>query len=247
MAVLLIGIYRTKSEIAATMKEMMSFSKEFMKTVINKVSHILLNEVSWIMGVTAYTFVYARISTDYLASINIVNSIVEMFAAWFFGLSSASSVIIGNQVGKNNFKTAYKYATAYIIFSCITGTILGLLLYFNIDFVLSFYKVSETVLAGSRKILIITSIVLFMKFFNMLAYAGVFRGGADTKFSLITNGIASWGIGVPAGFIGGFILKVPIEWIYALMALEEVFNFVVGGFRFLSKKWINNVVEKEVI
>jgi len=208
-----------------------------------KVIHVLLNEISYVLGVTAYVFVFARISTEYFASYNIVTSIEKMLIVWFFGISSACSVIIGTQIGKKDFKNAYRFGKIYIIFSCFSGIFLGVVLYYNIDFIISFYKVSDKVILGASKILVIVSVILFIRFFNLLVYVGIFRGGADTKFSLITNGLASWLVAVPASFIGAFIFKCSIEWIYALIILEEIFNFIFGVYRFFSKKWMNNIVE----
>ena len=52
-----------------------------------------------------------------------------------------------------------------------------------------------------------------------------------------------WCIGLPIAFFTAFYLKLPVYWVMALIAIEEIFKLGIGIPRFLSKKWIRNLVE----
>ena len=68
------------------------------------------------------------------------------------------------------------------------------------------------------------------------------RGGGDTRFGFLLDLTGVWCIGVPVAVFAAFYLNLPVYWVMALIAMEEVFKLGVGIPRFLSKKWIRNLV-----
>jgi Na+-driven multidrug efflux pump len=54
--------------------------------------------------------------------------------------------------------------------------------------------------------------------------------------------IAQWAIGIPITAFCALVLKLPLEWIYALLALEEVIKWFGSTIRVRSKAWMNNLV-----
>jgi Na+-driven multidrug efflux pump len=59
---------------------------------------------------------------------------------------------------------------------------------------------------------------------------------------MFTELFSIWLIGVPSALFGGFVLHLPVYWVYALVLLEEVLKAVVIFRRFLSRKWIHELV-----
>jgi Na+-driven multidrug efflux pump len=59
---------------------------------------------------------------------------------------------------------------------------------------------------------------------------------------MFTELFSIWLIGVPSALIGGFVLHLPVYWVYAMVLLEEAFKAVVIFRRFLSRKWIHDLV-----
>jgi len=90
--------------------------------------------------------------------------------------------------------------------------------------------------------LIKTFLIIWIRIFNIINLAGVFRGGGDTKYSLYMEVLSMWGVGVPLAFMGGFFWKLPVHWVFALINLEEVFKMIMSIYRLYSKKWIHNLV-----
>jgi Na+-driven multidrug efflux pump len=51
-----------------------------------------------------------------------------------------------------------------------------------------------------------------------------------------------WLIGVPAAYIGAFVLHLPVYLVYLMVMLEEIAKVFVSGWRFRSRKWIHDLV-----
>ena len=115
------------------------------------------------------------------------------------------------------------------------------------DFFVSFYKVTADVHQNSVRILMIFSILMPIRIFNLINIVGVLRSGGDTKYSLFLDTIGVWFISIPLAMFGALYLRLPVYWVYLLVGMEEVFKAALGLRRFRSRKWINNLVKSEVM
>jgi Na+-driven multidrug efflux pump len=87
--------------------------------------------------------------------------------------------------------------------------------------------------------------VLWIRMFNFSIFIGALRAGGDTRFALIMEICSIWLIGVPAAYIGGFVLMLPVYWVYLMVAFEEIVKALVSAWRFRSRKWIHDLVNVE--
>lgn len=242
MSSLLLIIYIKGYAPAAKINEMLNISVEFIKRFLGTTMPVFFNEALWSLGVTMYMFAYARMGTKVVTSVNIASTVERIALVTFAGMAHASAVMIGNQIGANDESKAFAYARKFIVLGPFLGLFMGLTVILTSQWILSIYNVSHEVYSWANKILFVLSLVMPIKIFNMINIVGILRSGGDTKFSLIIDTAGVWFIGVPLAFIGGLVWKLPIYWVYALIVLEEVFKAIIGVKRFMSKKWINNLV-----
>jgi putative MATE family efflux protein len=242
-AILILGaVYSLKLAPAASFRELFAFSRDFAVRFFQVVIPVIMNEVLWSTGVTMYTVVYGRMGTNILASINIASAIEGISFVLFRSMSNACAVLVGNKIGEGDEQTAFTYSLRMAILGPALGIAVGLILFFSSGNLLVFYNVTEEVYENARIILRIFSFVIPLKVFNMINIVGILRSGGDTKFSLILDTFGVWFIAVPLAFVGGLVYHLPVYIVYVLVNLEEIFKFSLGLKRFISKKWINNVI-----
>lgn len=242
-AILILGaVYSLKLAPAASFRELFAFSRDFAVRFFQVVIPVIVNEVLWSTGVTMYTVVYGRMGTNILASINIASAIEGISFVLFRSMSNACAVLVGNKIGEGDEQTAFTYSLRMAILGPALGITVGLILFFSSGNLLVFYNVTEQVYENARIILRIFSFVIPLKVFNMINIVGILRSGGDTKFSLILDTFGVWFIAVPLAFVGGLVYHLPVYIVYVLVNLEEIFKFSLGLKRFISKKWINNVI-----
>jgi len=75
-----------------------------------------------------------------------------------------------------------------------------------------------------------------------MLFIGAMRAGGDTRYAMFTELFSVWMIGVPSALLGGFVLHLPVYGVYALVLSEEAIKAVVITRRFLSRKWIHDLV-----
>jgi Na+-driven multidrug efflux pump len=77
---------------------------------------------------------------------------------------------------------------------------------------------------------------------NFMLFIGAMRAGGDTRYAMFTELFSVWGVGVPSALIGGFVLHLPVYGVYAMVLLEEAAKAIIVFRRFLSRKWIHDLV-----
>lgn len=241
---LLTIIYRTKSPVAGTLRELFNFDFSFFKRVINPMLPVILNELFWSLGITTYYVIYGRMGTDSIAAINIVSSIEQVAFTIFIGLSNATSVHVGNRIGAGKEDEAYLYAGRSLGLGALGGICMALIVQLIKTPVLSLYNVSPEVLGNASNILNIVSIFLWMRINNMTIVVGILRAGGDTKFSMFLDGIIIWIVGVPLTALGAFFFGLPVYFVYLCAMSEELTKWILGIWRYRSKKWINNLANQ---
>jgi putative MATE family efflux protein len=238
---LLIITYKTKSPVAASIRELLGFDKVFFGRVIKPMLPVILNELFWSLGITTYNIIYGRMGTQAYAAMNIVSTIEQVAFVVFIGISNATSVLVGNRIGAGKEDEAYAYAGRSLGIGIVGGILLGLVLQLVRDPVLSLYKVSPEVIDNAGHIINVVSFFLWVRVNNMTTVVGILRAGGDTRFSLFLDGIIIWIIGVPMAYLGAFVWDLPVHLVYLCAMSEEAAKWVLGIRRYLSRKWINNL------
>ena len=75
----------------------------------------------------------------------------------------------------------------------------------------------------------------------MVCGSGIIRSGGETKYTLFLDVVGTYGIGIPLGIIAAFVLKMPIQWVYFIISIEEIVRLVFGVRRIKSRKWIRKI------
>jgi len=239
---IIVWIYTSRNVLAVRLKDLLGISSKFIAGVVKTMIPVVLNESCWGLAYIIYSVAYGRIGTQAIAAVQICNTVVNLFTVAIFGVAAAAGVMIGHKIGENNEDEAYTYAWRFTILSAIGGILTGIILAAGTPAILSLFDVSAEVHNSARLILYITSLVMVVKFFNIIQIVGILRGGGDARYAFIAEGITMWFIGVPLAFLGALVFKLPVHWVSALVMFEEVAKAIAVIVRLVSGKWIKNVV-----
>ena len=136
---------------------------------------VLLNEILWSLGITAYQVIYARLGTEQLAAVQISTTITDLAVVAFIGLGNATAILVGNLIGSGKQEQAQVYAGRSLLLSFLGSLVLGLLLLLLSPFILTLYKVSPEVIGYARTFLLISASFLWLRMMNLIIFIGIFR------------------------------------------------------------------------
>lgn len=243
-AVLLIVVYSSKSPVAGSLRELFDLDLAFVGRVIRPMLPVIVNELFWSLGITAYYAIYGNMGTESIAAMNIVNSIEQVAFTFFIALSNATSVHVGNRIGADREDDAYAFAGRSLGLGIAGGILVGILLQVVKTPILSLYNVSPDVIRNAGILLIVSGTFLAVRINNMTIVVGILRAGGDTKYSMFLDGFIIWIVGVPLAAAGAFVFELPVYLVYLCAMAEEVTKWILGMRRYRSRRWIHNLTKQ---
>lgn len=217
-------------------------SRSFVKRFFVYVLPAMANEFSWSMGITLYAIIYSFMGTDFLAAHRMMGSVESFTFAFLFAIALAGAVLIGQELGKENYQGATAIAKKLIKVNIILAFITGVVVFLIAKPILSLYSVKPEVRTLAYMILTLSLVFLPLKSMNLQYVVGILRSGGDTKFTFFVEGGTLWAVGVPLTAFLGLILKAPFIWVFSMSIVEELIKVVILTFRYRSKKWVRNVI-----
>ncbi len=239
---LLVLVYVRKTPLAANPLSLFHFERPFLSKVLRTSMPAAINEVLWSVGITTYNAVYARIGTHAIAAVNINATIEELMFVLFIGLGNACAVMVGNKIGAGGKDLAFEYGRRFTLLGVSAALIGGVIVLSIRESVIGLYQISPSAADNLRGLMLVYALSVWLKVFNFMLFIGALRAGGDTRYAMFTELFSIWLIGVPSALIGGFVLHLPVYWVYAMVLLEEAVKAVVILRRFLSRKWIHDLV-----
>ncbi|NOH02057.1 MAG: MATE family efflux transporter [Chloroflexi bacterium] len=242
LILILIFVYAGKTPLAANPLTFFTFDFSFFWRVLKTTLPALANEMFWSLGITTYNAIYARIGTDSIAAINVNATIEGLGFVVFMGLGNACAVMVGNRIGAGKKDEAFETVRRVVILCLLLAWIIGVVVILLRDAVIGLYDLSPSGEYNVRMLMLMMASVLWIRMFNFSTFIGAMRAGGDTRFALIMEICSIWLIGVPAAYIGAFVLHLPVYYVYLMVALEEIAKAFVSGWRVYSRKWIHDLV-----
>ena len=247
LILLLIFIYTQKTPLAANPLSFFTFEFSFFQRVLRTTLPAVANELFWSVGIATYNGIYAHIGTEAIAAINVNATIEELGFVVFMGLGNACAVMVGNRIGAGKKDEAHEIVRRLILLSVISAWLVGLAVFIVRDVVIGWYNLSPAGIHNVRMLMLVMVCVLWIRMFNFITFIGALRAGGDTLFALVMEICSIWLIGVPAAYIGAFILDLPVYIVYLMVGLEELAKAFVSFWRYRSRKWIHDVVNLDEV
>ncbi|MCR5646947.1 MAG: MATE family efflux transporter [Acholeplasmatales bacterium] len=242
---ILLYLLFAKRDVKLNIKEMINIDKETIKKNFRFALPVIINELGWGLGTTLYSVVYGHMSNDVVAAMTIATALEDLVWALLFGVSTACSVIVGNQLGANDLKGAEVTAKKLLIFGLILSALLGGIMLALIEPYIMLYNASDVVMTYIRRVCIAYAILMPARTFNLIMIVGILRSGGDTLFCMIMELSCLWGVGLLSGAIGAFVFNLDVLFVYLLFESEQIIKIIIGFFRYKQKKWVRNIAIKE--
>lgn len=220
------------------------YTKSMTNKFLKIATPVVINEILWSTGVTAYAVVYGRMGTDSMATMTITQTIEQIAFVALIGIGNACGIMLGNSLGAGEGDKVFDQAKQFLKVCFVLGVVIGLICVLLAPVIAGIYNVDDDIRQNIISTLRVYGIFLPFKSINMAIIVGILRSGGDTTFSAILDAAGVWLVGVPLAFITGLYLDWALPYVYGAILFEEVFKIGFGLKRTYSKKWMNNLVEE---
>ena len=216
----------------------------FRKKFISSMLPLILNNLCYIFSDTVYSIFYGQMSKIEVAAQAIMLPVQSFAVGLFSGMAVATSIILGNKLGKDDIDGAVSDSKVILRFVLITTLITSVIVGLLSMVYLRFFKIDDDLHRIAQYMLYAASAYLTVKVMNMVICQGVLESGGDTKFILINNIIGPICIGIPLAFLSFYVLHLPIYWMFSLVSLEEVVRLINCYVKYRKNDWAHNITIK---
>ena len=199
------------------------------------------NYLIWGCATAAISAILGHIGSDVVAANSLASTLRNLVIVGCGGLGTAGSIMVGQLLGQGDFDDARWVGGKVFGGSLLLGAASGLLLLLFYWPCMMIVRLEPDAAALFKWMLAINAVYCIGKSFNASMVGGVFCAGGDTRFGLICDTIAMWGVILPAGYITAFIWKWPPIAVYAVLCMDEFVKLPFVAYRFRQYKWLNNL------
>ena len=224
-----------------SLRDFIGWNRRFLSSFFSTSVPVILNEFMWGLGTTLYSVAYGRMGDNAVAAITISSTIEELMMVLWFGLSAATSVILGNELGAGRLKEAEDHAAKFCVVSVVMSLAVMVLLFLIRRPITALFAVGPEVEELVVRILNVLIIVFIPKMLNNIIVVGILRAGGDTRWCLFIDTSGVWLVGVPLAFLGALVWHLPIYIVFFLVCIEEIYKMFFGLWRVSRKKWLRNI------
>jgi len=225
-----------------SLRKMFSFPTGFTKKFFSVSLPVFFNEAMWALGVAGVNMVYGRMGESNIAALTITRTVENIAFVLIIGLCNACSVMIGKQIGKNEYKTAHIYAKRFtFLVPAICLLIGGTLICFRSS-ILTLFDLSTEAIKAATRLLLIFGLEMPLRNIPYISIVGIFRAGGDTRKGMLFDVSCLWCLALPVAIILGIVCKLDFLLVYPIVLLsEDIPKAILCVRHTLSGKWMHSV------
>ena len=204
---------------------------------------LLFNEFFWSLGMSLLSMAYSLYGIDVVAGYSISSTVMNLANIAFISLGCSIGIIVGKQLGANQFDKAYDTARKLISFSMAISLVVGVVVFFAGNKIPLLYNVSDTAKEHAAYFIRMCALFIPVQALAGSAYFTI-RSGGKTLITFLLDSVFIMCINVPVAFALYYIAGVPVWSTFLIVQCIDILKAIIGSILLKKKVWLNNIVSK---
>lgn len=220
-----------------------------MAQIFAKGTPLIVNEVLWSVGMTFLVQCYSTRGLAVVASLNIANTLTNLFNIVFISIGSAISIIIGQLLGAGKMEEARDTDNKLIFTAIASCIVLGMVVIVLAPLFPEIYNTTDEVKELATSFLRVAAVFMPVAAFLNSAYFTI-RTGGRTFITFLFDSVFVWVVTAPTAYILSRYTSMNIVAIYFVCQAVDIIKCIIGFILLKSGIWLNNIIgssEKESI
>ena len=201
-------------------------------------SPVIVSDGLLTFGNNALAMIMGHMGPSMVSAYAICNVTVQISTVFINGISSASSVITGNTIGKGEVEKALNQGYTFFALSVIVGILGAFIIWLINPFIISFYNITPETIDVTNQLMASVELIVVFQCIQGVMTKGVLRGGGDTKFLMMADILFLWVASIPLGFLTGLVWNMSPFIVYICLRIDFVIKSFWCIHRLQSGKWI---------
>ena len=219
-----------------------SMPKKVFRDITLKGMPLLFNEFFWSLGMSLLSMAYSLYGISVVAGCSISSTVMNLANIAFISLGSSIGIIIGKQLGANQFKEAVDTDRKLIAFSAFLSAVIGVFVFIIGDEIPLLYNTTEESKELAGYFIRVCSIFIPVHSFANATYFTI-RSGGKTLITFLMDSVFIMCVSVPIAFSLYYVFKLPIWYTFPIVQCIDIIKVIIGIVLVKKKVWLNNIVE----
>lgn len=241
LGIVLIYIWKINRQVRVRFSYLVHWDPVLLKDFLILSIPVVLNETLWGAGMSANAAILGQLGSAAAAANSVVRVIRELVMVMSIGLSAATAVLVGKAIGEKKMELAELYARRMIALSFFVTMCASLLMLMLRRPIVGALTLGPKAREYLLFMLIILAFYSLCQSVTCPVIVGVLRGGGDTRFGLILEGLALWAGSILLGGIGAFVFRLPVKAVFVLLMLDEFIKLPFAWWRYRTKVWLKDL------
>ncbi|HPY95481.1 MAG TPA: MATE family efflux transporter, partial [Clostridia bacterium] len=155
--------------------------------------------------------------------------------------AGGAAVMVGKAVGQDDLKLVRAYSRTIQIMFLLIGIVMAALVFLVRKPFVALYGLPAEAAALAERMVALCTLTLIGTSYHASCFVGINRGAGDNRFVMLVDMVCGWLVVLPAAFLGAFVLKLPLAWVYFLTRVDQTFKWIIAYRRLKTDKWIHRV------
>ena len=240
-----------RNMLISPIKELFGFNKRSIAEYYEKATPVIINETLWGLGTLLFSVIFANLGYQYYAAVTIFRTFENISFVFFIGLCSASSIMVGKNVGAGHIKRAVEDSRRFVLFVSLCSVLTGVLIIIFRFQLASVFNLSGSITPETLKLtaslLLVYGIELPMRNLPYILIVGTFRPGGDTRIGMKLDLLSLWLCSVPLTTLAAFVFKLPFIAVFAIMyAAEDYLKAILCVKYYFTYNWLRPVTDQGI-
>lgn len=215
--------------------------RKVFKDITIKGMPLLFNEFFWSLGMSLLSVAYSLYGISVVAGYSISSTVMNLANIAFIALGNSIGIIVGKQLGANQFKEAYDTDRKLITFSAAISLFVGIIVFLIGDKIPLLYNTSAESKELAAYFIRVCAWFLPVHSFANASYFTI-RSGGKTLITFLMDSVFIMCVSVPVAFSLYYIFDLTIHTTFVIVQLIDIIKVVVGLALVKKKVWLNNIV-----
>ena len=203
---------------------------------------LLINETLWAAGVATLAQCYSVLGLSVVASLNIANTINNVFNIVLIAMGNAVAIMIGQLLGAGEMRQAQDADRKLIVFSVLSCMLVGIVMFFVAPVFPMVYNTDNGIRKTAADMIRVYAVFMPVQAFLNCAYFTL-RAGGKTLITFLFDSAFIWGVSVSTAFLLTRLTSLPILIVFVIVNATDLLKCLVGYVLVKRGIWIQNIIQ----
>ena len=211
------------------------FDRELSRQLVTVSAPLVGRQVARVAIVFPLLWIASAFGPVVVAAFEVGRRVRDLLVSFDWGFSTASSTLVGQELGAGNESEAAAYGGAIVRLSFVVHLLAGLVVFAAAPWVALLFVSDPAEVAQTATFVRVAAVTAVVSGVDG-SLVGVLRGAGDTRWPFVATMAGQYGVALPLAVLG-LVTPLGVVGLYAALFCGAAIPIAVNGWRYRTGRW----------